>query len=70
VLVVWGERDPALGRHLATPPADLVPDARVERVPDAGHTVQLDAPARVNELLLAFLKPRPTPPPLPDPDPE
>jgi pimeloyl-ACP methyl ester carboxylesterase len=56
VLVVWGERDPVLGAHLAAPPAELVPNARVVRLPEAGHTVQLDAPDAVNGLLVEFLR--------------
>ena len=61
VLVVWGERDPFLGPELATPPADRVRDARVLRIPEAGHWVQLDAPERVNAAILAFLaEPRET----------
>ena len=54
VLVLWGERDRYLGAELAEPPAEWVPDARVVRIPDASHWVQVDRPERVNELLLAF----------------
>lgn len=57
VLVIWGERDRALGKELAGPPPELVPNARVERLPDASHWVQNDRPERVNELLLEFLAP-------------
>jgi pimeloyl-ACP methyl ester carboxylesterase len=56
VLVIWGEQDRYLGKELADPPRDLVPNARVERLPDASHWVQNDRPDRVNELLLDFLK--------------
>ncbi len=55
VLVVWGERDPFLAPHLAEPPPSLVPDVRVERIAGASHDVMLDAPERVNALLLEFL---------------
>lgn len=54
-LVIWGEQDVALRVEMAEPPADLVPNARVEYLPDASHWVQVDRPERVNELLLAFL---------------
>jgi pimeloyl-ACP methyl ester carboxylesterase len=57
VLVVWGEADPFLAPHLAEPPRDLVPDVRVERIARASHDVMLDAPDRVNALLLDFLAP-------------
>jgi len=32
-----------------------VPRFRLERIPQATHWVQADAPERVNELLLSFL---------------
>jgi pimeloyl-ACP methyl ester carboxylesterase len=55
VLSIWGVNDPHLGRELATPPADKVPNARTEFVGDASHWVHHEAPARVNELLLKHL---------------
>jgi pimeloyl-ACP methyl ester carboxylesterase len=56
VLVIWGERDIFLGRELSVPPAKLVPRCRVEYIPEASHWVQVDAPRRVNSLLIPFLK--------------
>ena len=55
LLVIWGERDHYLGRELAEPGPEWVPDVRLERLPDASHWVQQDAPERVNGLLLDFL---------------
>ena len=55
-LVLWGEQDRHLGRELATPSPDLVPNARVVFVPGATHWLQHDAPARVNEELIAFFR--------------
>jgi pimeloyl-ACP methyl ester carboxylesterase len=55
VLVIWGQRDLFLVPELARPNPALVPDARVERLPDASHWVQQDRPERVNALLLGFL---------------
>ena len=55
VLVVWGERDIALGKELATPPKRLVSNARVEFLPEASHWPHTDAPSRVNGLLVPFL---------------
>ena len=55
-LVIWGELDPHLERELAVPDPRLVPRARVAYVPEASHWVQHDQPARVNELLIAFLR--------------
>jgi len=55
-LVIWGQRDQHLGAELAEPRRSLVPDVRVERLPQAGHFVQHDAPERVNELLAGFTR--------------
>jgi epoxide hydrolase 4 len=53
-LVIWGMLDRHLGSELAEPASEWVPNVRVERIPDATHWVQHDAPERVNELLLGF----------------
>jgi epoxide hydrolase 4 len=53
-LVIWGERDRHLGAELAEPLPQWVPNVRVERIPEATHWVQHDAPERVNELLVEF----------------
>jgi pimeloyl-ACP methyl ester carboxylesterase len=55
-LLIWGERDRYLGNHLIDGTDRWVPQLRVERIPDASHWVQSDAPARVNALLLDFLR--------------
>jgi pimeloyl-ACP methyl ester carboxylesterase len=55
VLVIWGEKDPFLGRELAEPPSSWVRDARVEFLPNASHSVALDEPERVSALLAQFL---------------
>ena len=49
--------DPYLGRDLAEPPRDWVPNVRVERLPGVSHWVQNDAADRVNSLLIDFLLP-------------
>lgn len=55
VTVCWGTEDTwipfAKGQELA----DLIPGARLVPVPEAGHLVPLDAPARLTSALLAFL---------------
>jgi pimeloyl-ACP methyl ester carboxylesterase len=56
VLVIWGMQDRYLGAELAEPDARWAPNARVERLPDASHWVQVDRPERVNALLLDFLR--------------
>jgi len=54
-LLIWGERDAHLGPHFTEDLDRWVPGIRVERIPDASHWVQNDAPERVNELLVGFL---------------
>ena len=54
-LVLWGEQDAALKADFAEPDAELVPNCRVVRFPDAGHWVHVEKPAEVNEELVAFL---------------
>jgi pimeloyl-ACP methyl ester carboxylesterase len=55
-LILWGALDPVLPTQLADPGAALVPDRRVEIIQGAGHFVQADAPDRVNEAILRFLR--------------
>lgn len=52
--LVWGERDfcpPSWGVELAR----IIPAARLEVLPEAGHMVWLDEPERVARLLHPFL---------------
>lgn len=55
-LLVWGERDRYLGLHLIEGTERWVRDLRVERIADASHWVQSDAPERVTALLLELLQ--------------
>ena len=55
-LLIWGERDRYLVPELAAGLEHWVPRVRVERLPGASHWVQHDAPERVNELLIDFLR--------------
>lgn len=55
-ILIWGERDKYLGLGMTEGLERWVPDLRVERIPGASHWVQIDAPQRVNELLIGFLK--------------
>jgi len=57
-LVIWGQRDNALGEELAEPDRRWVPRYRLERIAEATHWVMADAPDRVNALLLSFLRER------------
>jgi epoxide hydrolase 4 len=57
-LVIWGQGDRYLGRKLAEPHPEDVPNlARVERLDNASHWVHHDEAERVNELLVDFLAP-------------
>ena len=55
-LVVWGDDDDALLPANADGLDRWVPDLRVERIPEASHWVQVDAPERVNDALRAHLE--------------
>jgi len=51
VLVIWGAEDAVIPAAQAA----NVPGARVEIIPDAGHMPQMEAAARVNEVIRDFL---------------
>jgi pimeloyl-ACP methyl ester carboxylesterase len=55
VLVIWGDDDRFLGRPIAELDPRLAPHGRVVHLPGVGHWPQLEAPQRVNELLIDFL---------------
>ena len=54
-LVIWGEKDPSLSRHVLDGLPAWAPDARLFRLPNASHWVQNDAPEQVNHALVSFL---------------
>jgi 4,5:9,10-diseco-3-hydroxy-5,9,17-trioxoandrosta-1(10),2-diene-4-oate hydrolase len=54
-LVVWGERDRVFPVRHGEHAARLIPDARLEVIPGAGHLSVWDAPERANDLLAGFL---------------
>lgn len=56
VLLIWGEQDQHLGPELAELDWRWVPNGRVERIEEASHFVQADAPERVNGLILEFIR--------------
>lgn len=55
-LVIWGERDPALGLFLLEGLERFASDLTIRRIPDAGHWVHSEVPEKVNPLLIDFLK--------------
>jgi pimeloyl-ACP methyl ester carboxylesterase len=55
-LMIWGAQDTALGREMAQPSIAYCDDGRLEYLEQASHWVQHDEPARVNEMLIDFLR--------------
>jgi len=60
-MVVVGEEDAMTPVDLARGMASVIPGARLEIVPGAGHLPPIEAPGVVNALLLDFLKSLPRP---------
>ncbi len=56
--VVWGADDRVIPVRDASRFARLIPDVRVEVLPDTGHVAMLEHPARFNALLEEFLAER------------
>jgi pimeloyl-ACP methyl ester carboxylesterase len=54
VLVIWGDRDRYIGKELADPPSDLVPNCTVHHIAAASHWVQEDAAGEVSDQLAGF----------------
>ena len=54
-LVIWGEKDVALTPDLLNGLEDYVPSLEIQRIPDATHWVQQDAPDRVNGYIQDFI---------------
>jgi pimeloyl-ACP methyl ester carboxylesterase len=54
-LIIWGERDPALGTFLLEGTERFAPHLRIQRIPDVSHWVQNEAPETVNRLMVRFL---------------
>jgi haloalkane dehalogenase len=57
VLIVWGMKDSAFQPYQLERWQRLLPDARVERIEDAGHWPHEEAPARVVDAIERFLQP-------------
>ena len=54
LLVLWGAKDRFLGRELAQPSVDLCRQGQLVFLEEASHWVQVEEPARVNELMRRF----------------
>ncbi len=57
--VLWGEDDRVIPVRDARRFAELIPNVRVEVLPDTGHVAMLERPATFNALLEAFLSEQP-----------
>src|SRR4051812_12819517 len=55
-LVIWGEKDPALGVELLEGLEEVAPRVRIHRIPEVGHWVQNEAADEVNRVMISFLK--------------
>jgi pimeloyl-ACP methyl ester carboxylesterase len=55
-LLIWGEKDIALGIELSTGLERWVNDIQIKRIPDSGHWVQQEQPEKVNQYMLDFLQ--------------
>ena len=56
VLVIWGMRDFALTPHCLEGLEKWLPRVRIDRLPNAGHFVQQEAPSEVSAILLRELR--------------
>jgi epoxide hydrolase 4 len=57
-LLIWGDRDRYLSPRATENLSPWVPRLRIQHIPDASHWVQQDAPERVNEWMIDFLRGR------------
>ena len=55
VLALWGEHDATVPPRQAVALQMLVPHARVERIPEAGHLPHIEQPEKAHPLLTRFL---------------
>lgn len=55
-MLIWGQRDPVFVPEVFQDFDQWVPDLRLEKVPEASHFVQADAPEIVNRLIIDFIR--------------
>ena len=55
VLIVHGEEDISIEPEMAEPMVDQLPDARMELIPEAGHSSNTENPEPVNDAIREFL---------------
>jgi len=54
-MVIWGENDMALPKSLLDGLEEVVPGARLERIPEGTHWVIHEQPQRINGLIRSFV---------------
>jgi epoxide hydrolase 4 len=54
-LMIWGEKDTALGKETTVGTEKYVEDFTIKYIPEASHWVQQEAPEKVNEYVLEWL---------------
>lgn len=54
-LVIQGEKDALFPVHMAQEVADAIPNAKLEVIPYAGHTLNLEAIPAMNKLIMEFI---------------
>lgn len=59
VLVIWGDRDAVFVPEMPDAIAAFWPDCQIDRIAEAGHVPQRDAPNRCAELIAEFLSHHP-----------
>ena len=55
-LLIWGERDMALGKELTYGTERYAPNVRIHYIPNCSHWVQQERAPEVNALILDFLQ--------------
>jgi pimeloyl-ACP methyl ester carboxylesterase len=60
-LMIWGEKDTALGKELTVGTDELVSDLTLRYLPGVSHWVQQEAPETVNAMIKAWLEGREVP---------
>ena len=55
-LMIWGDLDPFFTKETLRDFGEYVPDLRIEHISYVGHFVQTDAPGKVNQLMIGFMR--------------
>jgi pimeloyl-ACP methyl ester carboxylesterase len=55
-LLLIGDREIVIDSQMALNRSKLMPNCRAELVPDAGHIMNQDQPAKIDVLILKYLK--------------